>query len=183
MKAITKIFVFLLFSAFLYSCGCQYHLKRIQKRCGDLNTKTDSVSIIDSSSVEVVEKIKVKDTTIFINVPGPIQYIPNPCSELCDSLGNLKPFNRTDSKNGIKSEIKTVGNVLVFDCKTDSLQAVIRILQKEVEITKTKLQKKSRSQRQTITVNKLSGFQKFCVWFFFGVVFLFLYWVYRVFKR
>jgi hypothetical protein len=97
-----------------------------------------------SDSTITKEKTVLKDTTLYITTPGPIQYLPNPCKDLCDSLGNLKPFEKKEKKNGIKSTIKSVGNSIAFDCEADSLKAVITTLQKEISITskeKTVIQK------------------------------------------
>lgn len=79
------------------------------------------------------DSIVLKDTTIYIPtvVNTPI-YLENPCALLCDSFGKLKPFTRTEKKNGLKSTVKSVGNVLVVECETDSLKARIQYLEHHV---------------------------------------------------
>lgn len=76
------------------------------------------------------DSIVFKDTTIYVPtiVNTPI-YLENPCKLLCDSLGNLKPFIKTEKKGGLKSTVKSVGNVLVVECETDSLKARIQYLE------------------------------------------------------
>lgn len=79
------------------------------------------------------DSIVLKDTTIYVPtvVNTPI-YLENPCALLCDSFGKLKPFTRTEKKNGLKSTVKSVGNVLVVECETDSLKARIQYLEHHV---------------------------------------------------
>lgn len=81
-----------------------------------------------------------KDTTIFkdsisyVFLDGPIQYLENPCKKLCDSLGNLKPFEIIKKKNGLKATIKSVGNSIAFDCDADSLRNVNKIITHELDV-------------------------------------------------
>jgi len=91
----------------------------------------------DSISYVVKDSTVYKDTTIFIPtiVNTPI-YLENPCKLLCDSLGNLKPFSKTSGKgSGLLSHVHTVGNSIVFDCRTDSLKARIQWLEKHQTVT------------------------------------------------
>lgn len=83
-------------------------------------------------SISVVETTRLKDTTIYITTPGPIQYLDSPC----DSLGRLKPINKKEKKNGLTSTVKTLGNSIVFDCEADSLKQVITTLEKERAVYK-----------------------------------------------
>jgi hypothetical protein len=78
-------------------------------------------------STATSDKVTVLFDTVQIPYPvaGPVQYLENPCKLLCDSLGRLKPVNIIRKTNGITGSIKTVGNSLVFDCKTDSLKYII----------------------------------------------------------
>lgn len=100
----------------------------------------------------MVDSIIVKDTAIYIVQKGEIEYIESPCAELCDSFGNLIPFIRESTSNGIKTTIKTIGNVLTVECEVDSLKAIITLLERqrssiitlppvEVERKKTSLEK------------------------------------------
>jgi len=77
-------------------------------------------------SIITKETIKIKDTTIFVTqVISTPTYLENPCSLLCDSLGNLKPFFLKEKKNGITKTITTENNTLKIDCKADSLEVVL----------------------------------------------------------
>ena len=75
--------------------------------------------------------VKVKDTTIWLTLPAEKLYLPNPCSELCDSLGRLKPSfkPRISHRNGLTTTLKVQNDSLVISCKADSLMAVIQVLQ------------------------------------------------------
>ena len=83
----------------------------------------------EKDSTHVSEHTTIQWDTVFVPqkvpVPGPIQYLDNPCKLLCDSLGKLKPVNIVKHKNGIKSTIKTNGGKLEFTCSEDSLKMVI----------------------------------------------------------
>ena len=122
-----------------------------------------------------VKNTFVLDCTIVVNVTdtahitkeGPTVYLENPCAELCDSVGNLKKFKKTTKKNGIKSTIKSIGNSLVVECDTDSLEAVITTLQTT----------KIRSERQTIEVpRKKTWFEKLqSIWFYISITAIIVY--------
>lgn len=80
-------------------------------------------------------KQEVKIDTFYKSIPGPIQYFPSPCEKLCDSLGNLKPFKQTSTKNGITQSLESIGNVLVQKCDVDSLL----LIEKDLRTTITNL--------------------------------------------
>jgi hypothetical protein len=107
--------------------GCISEKKR-QKICLECPVRIEK-EIHDS----IIEKIR--DTTIYITQQGPIQYLDNPCKNLCDSLGKLKPIKVESKKNGIKSTITTVGNSLSVSLKAviNGLKEIIRI-RKEQEV-------------------------------------------------
>lgn len=91
----------------------------------------------DSISYVVKDSIVYKDTTVYLPtiINTPI-YLENPCKLLCDSLGNLKHFDKTSGKgSGLISHVHTLGNSIIFDCKTDSLKARIQWLEKHKTIT------------------------------------------------
>jgi hypothetical protein len=121
-----SLLITLLLLTFLSSCITE---KKRQKICLECPVKIEK-EVHDS----IIEKLK--DTTIYITTQGPTQYLENPCKNLCDSLGKLKPIKVETKKNGIKSTIKTVGNSLVVECETDSLKAVIRGLKETIRIRK-----------------------------------------------
>lgn len=85
------------------------------------NCKDSIVTIIKDTTI-------VKDSITYRQIPGPVQYLENPCQHLCDSLGNLRPFEITKKKNGLKSTIKSIGNSIAFDCEADSLKEVIKMI-------------------------------------------------------
>lgn len=95
----------------------------LQKYCKE----SDSIATSDKTTIEF-DTLKV-----YYPVQGPIQYLENPCKNLCDSLGNLKPIHITKKTNGITGTIKTVGNSLVFDCKEDSLKYIIETQKRVIE--------------------------------------------------
>lgn len=140
-------------------------------KCGTGQTKTDSTLIKDSTVEKTIERIKLKDTTIFITLPGPIQYLENPCANLCDSLGKLKPFTHTEKKNGIKSTVTTVGNVIEFNCEADSLKQVIKGLQEKI-IEHTKFEKHTKEEKhfKTVPVHVRTPFERWCVWWWWLTV-------------
>lgn len=117
-------------------------------------------------SVVYKEKIKLKDTTIYITQHGPIQYLENPCKKLCDSLGNLKPFSITKKENGIVGTIKSVGNSIAFDCKDDSLKKVISGL---IEKNTVNSEEKTVIRYENCKKNHRTDFDGFCRWFFYIV--------------
>lgn len=181
MKTLSKISFILLLTG-LWSCSCSWHTNRATAKCGAILSVSDSVTKTDSISESVTERIVVKDTTIYITREGVVQYLPNPCSLLCDSLGNLKPFKSESKKNGVKSTIFSIGNVLAVDCKTDSLEHVIQLQNKVIErIRKEKHTSVSKHSEQ-IPVHIRTPFERFCIWWFFGSLVVVGVWVYFRFR-
>jgi hypothetical protein len=122
------------------------------------------------------DSIVVKDTTIYIPtiVNTPI-YLENPCKELCDSLGKLKPFFKSQSKNGIKSTVKSVGNSIVLQCETDSLKARIQYLEHyitniEKSYTENTVEKSCELEHRT----KFDGFTWWWFWITASIIVLFV---------
>lgn len=84
-------------------------------------------------------KIEIKDTTIYkekikhdteyVSVPGPEILIPSPC----DSTGKLKPFKRTERKNGLISTVENINGYIVAKCDADSLMRVNKTLERTIE--------------------------------------------------
>ncbi len=107
------------------SCVTQKQRDKILKDC-PVNTIT---KIKDS----ITEKQVIKHDSIYIYKTGPIKYIENPCSLLCDSLGKLKPFYSESKHNGIKQSLETKGNLLIQKCDVDSLLQVNKILTKQID--------------------------------------------------
>lgn len=122
------------------------------------------------------DSIVFKDTTIYVPtiVNTPI-YLENPCKLLCDSLGNLKPFIKTEKKGGLKSTVKSVGNVLVVECETDSLKARIQYLEHhtidlEKSHTENTVQKPCELEHRT----KFDGFTWWWFWITASILALFI---------
>lgn len=180
MKTLSKISFILLLTG-LWSCSCSWYTKKAQRKCGLVTT--DSTVITDSVSESVTERIVLKDTTIYITREGIIQYLPNPCAFLCDSLGNLKPFKSESKKNGVKSTITSIGNVLAVDCKTDSLEAVIQLQQKEIERVRKEKHTSVSKHSEQIPIHIRTPFERFCIWYFWcSLVVVGGVWLYLKFK-
>lgn len=99
-------------------------------RKGELTTKGQNFIATyckGEDSTSHSDKTTIIFDTIQIPYPvaGPVQYLENPCANLCDSLGRLKPFEIKKKTNGITGTIRSVGNSIAFDCKTDSLKYII----------------------------------------------------------
>ena len=122
------------------------------------------------------DKITITHDTVEIAYPvaGPVQYLENPCKDLCDSLGNLKPFFITKKTNGITGTIRSVGNSMAFDCKTDSLRYIIE-KQKQVidnfEKSKIVIQEPCKKEHRT----KWDGFTYWWFWITVGLLALVIF--------
>lgn len=125
MKIFKYYLLFLALACLACSCVTQKQRDEILKDCPVVTV----TKIKDSVTVKEV----VKHDSIYIYKTGPIKYIENPCSLLCDSLGKLKPFYSESKHNGIKQSLQTKGNVLIQKCDVDSLLHVNEILTKQVD--------------------------------------------------
>lgn len=106
-------------------------------------------------------------------VQGPVQYLENPCANLCDSLGKLKQFEVKKKTNGITGTIKSVGNSIVFDCKTDSLLYIIEIQKRTIdtyEKNKIVIQAPCNKEHR----NRSDGFTFWWFWISVGFLVLFI---------
>lgn len=117
-----KLLSAILFILILSACVTKKQEANILKKC------VTSSSVKDTVWIERTIKL---DTT-YISIPGPTAYLPNPCQDLCDSLGHLKPFKQVSKKNGITQKLESVGNVLIQDCDVDSLLQVNRTLSERI---------------------------------------------------
>lgn len=141
-------------SVFLFLQSCITEKKR-QKICNTCAVK---------DSISYKEIIKLKDTIIYRDIAGPVQYLENPCKLLCDSLGKLKPFEIKTKKNGLISTIKSVGNSIAVDCSADSLKLVISGLKETVRDYSSR---KSVIRYVECTKKHRSDFDGLCRWFFY----------------
>lgn len=125
-SSFAKIILFLILAlcaAGLFSCISEKKRAKICATCMLKETVKDSVSVKDS-----VAKIPViKSVTVTIH--DTLKYsLPNPCADLCDSLGNLKAFKKEiKSDKGAKLQIYSQGNQIFFKDVIDSLKAELKI--------------------------------------------------------
>jgi len=116
-------------------------------------------------------KSEVRDSIVerLIEVPvytapiaGPTLYLPSPCANLCDSLGNLKPFEIENKHNGIKTTVKTNVKANTLDIVSsleDSIKHTAKVPQREVFRSKTE-QFAARCEKKHVT-----NWLIFCEWF------------------
>lgn len=186
------VIVLIILSATLFS-GC-YSTRQCQKHCSsclsDSSVKeTDSItSSIDSSRKE---SVKVDTLHIHHYIPGPVQFLENPCAMLCDSLGQLKPFHKEEHKNGMTSTIDSKDGKLNFGCNQDSMLIVQLTLERELTIRKNVSEKKTKETIKNLLGKQKSGWEiwlertyKYSAWFLYvciiGILlFLFAYWYFH----
>lgn len=124
-------------------------------------TQKQRIKICGTCPVEVKEVLKevLVDTVIYITEQGETKYLENPCADLCDSLGNLKPFERVIESEGRKVVIYTQGNKLAVRADVDSLEANVEV----IHLTKTVV-KTVQGECVKTTLMKVQG------WFFWIVI-------------
>lgn len=165
MKKLSKIFIVLIVIIFTQCVATKRQKDNfLSKYC----ERKDSLVVIKKDSVVY------KDSLIYIPtvVNTPI-YLENPCKLLCDSLGNLKHFSKTTTKGGLKSTVKSVGNVLVVECETDSLKARVQWL--EHRITLDKYSHTENTVKKICELehrNKFDGFTFWWFWITFSILFI-----------
>lgn len=161
--------------------GC-YTPRQCIKHCSDC-LKTDSVKEKDSLSVSTdslrKEKIRIDTFKVYFPVAGPIQFLPHPCAGLCDSSGHLKQYDKTEHKNGMTNHMFTRNDSLIDECKQDSMLAIQKTVERELDITKRIYEKHTRETIQTLLSNKKSNWNlwlettyKYTAWFFYFCLFL-----------
>lgn len=128
--------------------------KKRAKICQACALKTEVKDSIVERLIEVT--VYTPPTT------GPTLYLPSPCASLCDSLGNLKPFQIEKKHNGIKTTVKTNTATNTLDISSnleDSLKHTAKVTSKEVYRTKTE-QFAPRCELRHVT-----SWLIFCQWF------------------
>lgn len=97
------------------------------------------IKICGTCPIETVEVYKetVRDTIIYVTEQGETKYLDNPCADLCDSLGNLKPFERTIESEGRRVVIYTQGNKLAVRADLDSNETHLEVRHVTKTIVKT----------------------------------------------
>lgn len=120
----------------------------------------------DSTVIKEVTKIERYDSTIFITQIGEPIYLENPCSELCDSFGKLKPVYIKKKNKGITTTIKNNAGKLEVDCDVDSLKEVI----KGLNIERTLIKESFLERFKIINECTETWFQKTYKYFFWVVL-------------
>lgn len=125
MKILKILYPLLLGAAIFLLCvivfsSCITEKKRA-KICATCPTHT---TIKDSVRFEIKERLQQVFITDTFNY-----FLPNPCANLCDSLGNLKPTFKTIiiSDKGTKQTLSVKNNSLVLVEQLDSLKKVISV--------------------------------------------------------
>jgi D-alanyl-D-alanine carboxypeptidase len=92
-------------------------------------TQKKRLEICGTCPVEVNEVMVevLKDTTIYLTEQGETKYLDNPCADLCDSLGNLKPFETEIESEGRKVILYSQGDKLAVRADLDSLAADVQV--------------------------------------------------------
>lgn len=152
-------FKILLVAAALASCNTPKHIAKMQaKYC-----PTASDKITDS----VTTKVERHDSTIYVTTPTQSVYIASPC----DSI-HIHHFDTIVVHNGIKQEIKSDANGLIFSCQADSLIKVIAGL--NVTIHEKETEKETKIVAPICNLKHVTSFEEFCVKFFWGFVIIFV---------
>jgi hypothetical protein len=144
LKLLLLIASLLMAAALLSSCLTPKRLNRICQMCPTNTVRNDSIAY-------------VHDTT-FVPIPGkdgPTVYKESPC----DSTGKLKPFNITKEKNGIITNMRSVGDVIIVESEAKDTILQVPILNKETfnENTVTVRDNCEREHR--------TRWDDFCFWF------------------
>lgn len=104
----------------LVATSCVVTKKQKEKHCKACVLKEsvkDSISVI----------IKDREVKVFIRDTIKVK-TPNPCADLCDSLGHLKNFDRTiPGKPGTSTRLFTRNDSLLVEAMADSLKATATV--------------------------------------------------------
>jgi hypothetical protein len=101
--------------------------------CAVTKKQRDRVCAGCPVKIERHDSISYIHDTAYFPIPakaGPPIYLENPCAHLCDSLGNLKSFSITEKKNGITTNVKSVGNSIAINSETDPDTAAVPFMHK-----------------------------------------------------
>lgn len=112
------LIVSFLIGFFVVACITQKQKDRICKNCAIKTVTKDSIKIVVK---ERLQEIFITDTFTY--------FLPNPCTKLCDSIGNLKTdFKEVILSNkGTKLNLFVKNNKLVFKDELDSLKRLILV--------------------------------------------------------
>lgn len=115
-----KLFIILLFTT---ACVTEKQRTKICETCPKSIERHDSI----------VEKevIKFQDVYVYDTL---VSWLPNPCSELCDENGGLKPFKKILTTNkGTKHILETKDNKLVLSDEINGLKETVAVKEKQTE--------------------------------------------------
>ncbi len=142
-----NIFIILIYFSF---CSCVTERQRL-KICNSCAVKTE---VRDS-----IYQVECWDTVRLPPIQGPVIYLE---SIKFDSIGHLKPFSITLTKNSVKATAKSLGNSIVFTCETDSLKAYIQTLKERFVLNK----KHDAEVKFLPCKNERTRFDGFAYWWF-----------------
>lgn len=109
---------------FMESCVSEKKRLRICQTCPLKIERHDSVVYKDS----------IRNVPVIVSTTIAVQ-TPNPCAELCDSAGKLKPgFNRIiPGKKGTSARMFTRNDSLIFEALNDSVKAMAEVRDRTIE--------------------------------------------------
>lgn len=126
----------------------------------------------------IVTKIERRDSIIYISTAPVTHTVESPC----DSLGRLKKFTSSQTKNGITTTIKGENNKLIVTCEADSLKQIIKALNER--ITKEHFKSETKLVDKLCPKKHKSGFDSFTNWWFFiTAVIIILFILFKIFLQ
>lgn len=156
---------------FFFLTSCVVTQKQRDKFCESCPQKT----IVKDS---IVTKIEYRDTIIYVSTAPVTHTVESPC----DSLGKLKDFKSSQTKNGIKTTIEGRNNKLIVTCEADSLKQIIKALNER--ITKEHFKSETKTIEKICDKKHKKGFDSFTNWWFWiTVVILALFVIFKLFLQ
>ena len=149
---------------FFLLTSCVVTQKQRDKFCDNC----PQITIVKDS---IITKTEYRDTIIYISTDPVTHTIENPC----DSLGRLKDFTSSQTKNGITTIIKGRNNKLIVTCEADSLRQIIKALNER--ITKQHFKSETKLIEKQCELKHKRSFDSFTNWWFFitvGIITLFI---------
>lgn len=147
-------------------------------------TEKQRTKICQSCALQTIVKDSIVERLIEVPVytapiAGPTLYLPSPCANLCDSIGNLKPFTISKKENGIKITVNTniAKNSLEINSNLeDSIKSTAQV--KSLEVYKSKLEQFA----PKCQLKHVTGWLIFCQWFTIISVVCIAIWLFIKFK-
>ena len=160
----------------LTSCSTFKENRRIKKCAKYQCIGKDSLIIKDSISYKTVID------SFYHTEKAETVYLPSICDELCDSLGNLKPFKREVKNGSFTTTIKSVGNSLAVDCALDSLLLVNEYQEKEIFRLKQEVITKGCSHKEPSAFKQAFSTVK-TWWFLISWLSIILYLIFKLYRN